>query len=63
MTDCRTHKNWPLILLEEYEDSTVGDIYPHLAECGILKIIITIAFYATLKFSGIFILLPLQDLG
>lgn len=44
MTDCRTHKNWPLIVLAEYEDSTIGDIYPHLAECGILKIIITITF-------------------
>lgn len=44
MTDCRTHKNWPLILLAECEDSTLGDIYLHLAECGILKIIITIAF-------------------
>lgn len=43
-TDGRTHKNWPSILLAEYEDSTIDDIYPLLAECGILKIIITIAF-------------------
>lgn len=31
MTDCRTHKNWPLIVLAEYEDSTIGG---HLSPFG-----------------------------